>query len=304
MGLADDLVKVMRYRMLTAMPPDPTGTVSKKDLWGLVATYATWRRRVPADRPRRVHVSPELLANPVLGQDQNGTKLLSLVREIADGVDLRPRMSIAVEDAYTLPVPAVLERRRDTRDMDRLLADWGVHHLHLNNVRGQHPEFVKRSRHVLFAVFQPDDAYLIDLRDHERDGGDNWSALSILETIVRNWPDAGIMLRSSFATGLTQQWSDDDRRDLRRAGIAGGTAEIDGEVWTARSFGQTITGQPVVAQRHAMKVHWTISELDVQAEIAPYALPREAWTAGVVGDEFGLLNGQTFHSLGSLLPPS
>jgi hypothetical protein len=134
----------------------------------------------------------------------------------------------------------------------------------------------------------------------------NWSAQSILETVVANWPDAGIMVRSQFAVGLTQHWNDEQRRELRLAGVSGGVVEIDGHVWSSSAIGQTLMGQPIIAQRHAMKVHWTISELDANAELAhasaEYGLTRDGWAAAVHEDQFGFINGRTFHRLGSLVP--
>lgn len=120
--------------------------------------------------PRRVHVSRELLANPDRAQYGDGLK--SDVREIAFGTDLRPRMSTGVDHAYEPWMhPATERKRRDVRHPDRLLAEWGVHHLHL--CTSPHPKLSgckARSRHVLFAVFHRDDAYLIDVYDHESNG--------------------------------------------------------------------------------------------------------------------------------------
>src|SRR4051812_6837512 len=61
----------MRFRMLSALLPDPTGTLNDSDLWSLVAIYVTWYRRVPAAY-RGVHLSRELLANPAREQYGDG----------------------------------------------------------------------------------------------------------------------------------------------------------------------------------------------------------------------------------------
>jgi hypothetical protein len=306
--LLHELERVTRRQMLAALPVDPAGTLRDTDFRTLHSIYATWRGRVPSAQPKRVHLSAELLANPE--RCAYGDGLAAVLREIAMGTDLRPRTSTAVEHAYALEPPPVLTRRRSGRQHDRLLADWEIHHLHLSTDRHhRRPEFVKRSGHVLFAAFVGGDAYLIDLRPHERDGA-NWSELAILETVVRNWPDAGILQASDFAIGLVGgNWSDEDRRELREAGISGGMVEIDDRVWSAG--GQSVGGTPLNVAKHCMATNWFLSgysptadELgeELHAMAAEHGLPDGGWRAHVDGDDYGFVNGHLFVRFGSLLP--
>jgi hypothetical protein len=85
--------------------------------------------------------------------------------------------------------------------------------------------FVERAGDLLFAAFKPDDAYLIGVYGHLTD----WARRDILEVVVHNWPDAGIML-ATFAVGLTQQFADAERQELRHAGISSSMIEIEGKV--------------------------------------------------------------------------
>lgn len=294
--------------MLRELPVDPTATMRELDFRALHQDYATWKGRVPAARPRRVHVSPELLANPE--RLAYGDGLAAALREIANGDDLRPRMSTAIEHAYEPFVPPLLARRRPPeRHVDRLLADWGLHHLHLGNQpHRKRREFIERSRHVLFVAFKMDDAYLVSVTEHESDGA-NWSALAILEVIVRNWPDEGILYASNFATGLVGgNWSDEDRQELRRAGVSTGAVEIDGRVWSAG--GQGLTGVPVHVAQHCMGVSWQLSgyeptEEQVREHLASAAerhgVPDD-WRAITHGEEYGFYSESVFVPYGSLLP--
>jgi hypothetical protein len=294
--------------MLCELPVDPTATMRELDFRALHQDYATWKSRVPAARPRRVHISPELLANPE--RRPYGDGLAAAVREIAAGDDLRPRMSTAIEQAYELFVPPLLARRRPReRHVDRLLADWGLHHLHLGHKpHRRQTGFIERSPHVLFAALKPDDAYLVDLAEHESDGA-NWSALAILEVIVRNWPDAGILLASNFVTGLVGgNRSDEDRQELRRAGVSTGMVEIDGQVWSAG--GQGLTGVPMQVIQHCMGVSWQLSGYDPTEEQVREHLTSAAerhgvpndWRAVVHGDEYGFSSEGVFAPYGSLVP--
>lgn len=295
--------------MIRELPTDPTATMRELDFRALHQVYATWRGRVPAPRPRRVHISRELLANP--DRARYGDGLADMLREIANGDDLRPRMSTAIGGAYTPNVPPFLARRRHERHMDRLLADWGLHHLHLySEAHRTRQGFLRRSSHVLFVAFLPDDAYLVDLALHESDGA-NWAALAILQLIVHNWPDAGVLMPSNYVTGLAHgNWSDEDRQELRAAGLAAGAVEIDGRLWVAGLGGQGLTGVPMPVAQHCMGVSWLLSgyqpteqELSEQltAMAAKHGVPDE-WHGMVNGEDFGFFSSGVFVRYGSLLP--
>lgn len=293
--------------MLAALPLDPTATLREQDFRSLHSIYATWRGRVPAAMPRSVHVSAELLANPE--RIPCGAGLWAVVREIAEGADLRPRMSTAIGCAYVYEPPPLLARRRRGRQHDLLLADWGIHHLHLSPGHGPNsPEFVGRTGRVLFTAFVGCDAYLIDLRPHESDGA-NWSELAILETVVRNWPEAGIVQSSEYVLGLKGgNWTDDQRKALRAAGISGGV-EIDGRVWSPG--GQSLMGTPGRVERHCMATSWFLSGFEptedrLRDQLSAMALKHgvpDDWHGHVDGDDVGFLSaGGVFVRYGSLLP--
>lgn len=262
---------------------------------------------MPAAHPRRVHVSHELLANP--DRAGYGDGFAAVVREFALGDELRPRMSTAIEHAYAPRGSPLLARRRRGRHLDRLLADWGIHHLHLHSEpHRKRPEFTRRSPHVLLSAIRPHDAYLIDIRAHESDGA-NWSELAIRETVVRNWPDAGILQAANYVTGLEGgNWSDEDRRALREAGVSTGIVEIDGRVWLAS--GQGLTGIPQPVGTHCMGVSWfltgyqpTDNELRVQlsAMAAKHGVP-DNWHGHVEGEDFGFVSAGVFAPYGCLVP--
>src|SRR3954454_8339067 len=192
--------------------------------------------------------------------------------------------------------------------VDRLLADWGLHHLHLKT--GPHPKlagFTDRSDHLLFAAFMPDDAYLIDLVRHESDGA-NWAALHVLEVVVRNWPDSGVLIASNYVTGIKGgNRTDDDRRALRVAGLSTGMVEIEGRVWAAGLRG---AGARLPIAQHCMRVSWIPSGYeptedhvgrDLAAIAEKHGQPND-WRAIVYGQDFGFYSDGLFVPYGSLLP--
>jgi hypothetical protein len=303
----DQLERKMRLHMLRAMPNDPTGALAALDLRSLVHDYVTWRSRVPAAFPRNVHLSDALLANPARRRYSEG--LAATLRELAFGHELRPRMSTAVLHASDIEVPAAVTRRpRRRKDRDLLLAEWGIHHLHLSVARGRHPDFVRRTDHVLFVAFRRNDAYLLDLRRHEANG-DNWAAKDLLEIAVRNWADGGILDHVESAIGLEgDEPTDEQRRTLREAGV-NLAVEIDGRVYLPP--GQTLDGAPLAAARHAMLVRATLDALRTDPEWREAALrdaaerhdvAGSAWRPIVHGEEFGYVNAGVFVPFGSLTP--
>jgi hypothetical protein len=294
--------------MIAELPADPTGTMRELDFRSLHSVYAAWRGRVPPARPRRVHIAPDLFTNPDRLRYSEG--LAAALREIAFGDDLRPRMSAQIEHAYTPWEPSSLLRKpARQRHVDRLLADWGLHHLHLGTTpHPRQPEFVSRTPHVLFVAFKAADAYLVDLAEHESDGA-NWSALKLLEVVVRNWPDAGILIGSNFVTGLKGgNWPDDDRRALRRAGISTGAVEIDGRVWS--TGGQTLGGVSMHVARHCMSVNWKLmgydpTEQQVKDDLTAMAEKHavaDQWRAIINAEDFGFYSSGVFVRYGALLP--
>jgi hypothetical protein len=301
----------MRRHMLRELPVDRTATLRDLPFRALHTVYATWRVRVPHATPRTVHFSRELLATADGFTDADG--LATTVREIAEGRDLSPRMSTAIEHAYRLEPPPLLARNTSRgRQYDGLLADWGIHHVHLGVA--PHPrqrQFVGRTGYVLFAVFGPADAYVVDLQRHESDGA-NWSALSILEIIVSNWPDAGIVVPAHTDMRLQHgNWSDEERQQLRVAGIAGGAVEIDGQVWMAGGGGQSLAGSPMAVGQHSMAISWLLAgydptERDLGEQLRGMAFKHDVsdgpWQPVVDCENFGFFCDGLFVEYGSLLP--
>jgi hypothetical protein len=107
----------------------------------------------------------------------------------------------------------------------------------------------------VFAVFRPNDAYLIGLYRHL-----DWARRSILETMIRNWPDAGIVIELQGVIGLTNDWGNRDRKQLREAGISGSMIEYHGAVWAAASVGQTLDGTPMLVAQAVMGLTWRLSD--------------------------------------------
>jgi hypothetical protein len=177
-----------------------------------------------------------------------------------------------------------------------MLAAWGVHHLHLSNIEGK-GGFNQRGRDLLYAIFQSDDAYLLGVYTH-----DDWDRVGLVEVIVRNWPSAGLFLKSNVAQGQAARFTDADRRILRRANINEALIEVDGSFYGPPGLGLTAAGGSVSAARRAMAYMENLRQLRESLDDRLNAFGREldeaaghpvtgAWGPHVHDGQIGLLRG-------------
>ncbi len=129
----------------------------------LLAIYGNWRRRQVDPVPRFVHQSAALKASRYHYDPTYKFEIAKLVNKLQVGGDVGPHLSERVRDAYKAPNPAKPKKLSDRRDIDMLLNDWGVHHLHLSSAPGK-KGFNARTKMVLMAVILRNDAYLSKLR--------------------------------------------------------------------------------------------------------------------------------------------
>jgi hypothetical protein len=107
-------------------------------------------------------------------------------------------------------------------------------------------KFTEHSHDLVFAVFTGTDAYLIGVYDHR-----SWGLTEVLKIVVRNWPNAGLMLET-HAIGLSQDFSDDERLELRKNGINTVGVVVDNKLWVPSALGISLDGSSSRAGRRAM----------------------------------------------------
>lgn len=197
-----------------------------------------------------------------------------------------------MRSVYVSPNELKEGTRHLRKDRDGLLADWGIHHLHLSMEPGKEG-LVRRTRDLLFAIFRPDDAYLLGIYPHLE-----WAPLEALEIVVGNWPTADLMLGSMSDVRASQTFTDKERPAFRNAGGTG-LVEIDGRLFMPR--GQTGDGTPIDVMRRVHAVAWALTDLregNYDDRLADVARRHEArygrpplprWLPGVVGDQCVLM---------------
>jgi hypothetical protein len=222
-------------------------------------------------------------------------EIAELVRKMEAGEDLKPHLSRAVDTAFlSVQERAAFPQHQREKDLDRMLADWGIHHLHLSNVV-EADGFVTRGNNLLFALFSRNDAYLVGIYTHR-----DWLHEELVAIIVRNWPGVGPFHKLNYALGPTHTPTEEERRQHRKLGVSGGFVEVDGD-WYG-TLGQTAAGMPFLHTRSPMALGEQIRLLrdDPEGRLAEWAAALDAeagrpvlgdWSPYVEGDIVGLLRG-------------
>lgn len=230
------------------------GYKAPADPWDVGVAYFNLLKRLIPVRPRRVHESPTLTC-----PDGVRAGYEEVVRKVRAGEDLRPHLSRNLE-------------KRDFNDL--LLNDWGIHHLHLGT-EIEEDGFVKRTKHILFARFERDDAYLIDIKEHGP-GADPWTDRQLLQTIADTWPT---VLAPYECPGVE---ADDERMmstaTARKLGFVIPIV-INGKVYAPTGGGMTTAKVGVVVVRavvHRAEVVQKLEEAVVQAKERIFELARGA----------------------------
>ncbi len=178
---------------------------------------------------------------------QRARDFAALIDDIEKGRDLRKYLSRGVEIAAEVPGVALGRRR----DLDLMLNDWGVHHLHIS-MQVEADGYVKRDDPLLFAIFRPKAAYLIDVMGH----GD-WTRDHLVEVLADEWPDEGIIhqikgSKGLQVVGLARKYTEEERARLRKKGI-NVLLEVGGKVFVPAG-GMSTAGTTIQATRAADKL--------------------------------------------------
>lgn len=206
-----NLVESVRRWVIANLPynhsdTDIVGALNEKNAHGLLVTYHNWMSRLVQPIPRQIEYSVAFRANPY--RETFSDALAAIEQDVRAGNDLTKYLSKGVRVALKLP-----GRRRGASDLDMLLNDWGVHHLHLA-VEIQADGFVQRTGPLLFARFVRDTAYFLDIADHGE-----WTKESVAEALVNEFPDAGGVHVVRGVVGVSREYTDEEHHRLRVAGV-------------------------------------------------------------------------------------
>lgn len=225
----------------------------------LTIRFVNWLDRLIHPHPRQVFLSREITSNPRYNKHIADVAMLMLMVERGD--ELTPHLSRSIRHGYELPrlKGKNLNRRKD---LDMMLNDWGVHHLHLSaDVEGD--SFVRRNDILLFAIFTDTAAFFLDLCRHGE-----WTNQHIVEVAVRNWPDQELFykLEGVVAGG---GYTAEQHKTLRGAGITA-MIQVDGVAYMSRSAGINTVGNSGRSMMKAMRLNRELREVERRLRDDPH----------------------------------
>lgn len=215
-----------------------------------IIDYLNFKSKIVSQTPRTVFLSQEVKKSLLVNDIQTLQSFNFIVDKIQNGQDLKFHQS---------------KTTLDPKFNDLLFNDWIIHHFHLSdkNSKPWQP-FYDRSNFLLFAIFSPNQAFLVDIRNHNEI--DIWSKKEFLEIIDRNWPSMLKTNEHEYAKLLSSSYSDKDIGILRRKGYALGTTVVNGKIVINPGIGITTSGHNLLIVKQANDVirhlYETMSEIE------------------------------------------
>jgi hypothetical protein len=243
------------------------------DAHRLLVVFHNWMNRLVKPQPRTVVKSIAFQQNPATAQ--RASDLAQIIDDIEQGRNLTKYLSRGVVRAVA-QVPGQSPRR----DLDLMLNDWGVHHLHIST-QIDPDGFVSRGKKknadepLLFAAFSQKAAYLIDIMKH----GD-WNREHILEVIAAEWPDEGIIHEVKGVQGLKNPITEEQRATLRRKHV-NKQFEFHGKIFMPIGF-MSSAGTTMAATREGDKLLDRIAVFEQELARNPRGLAADFEKHGLV----------------------
>lgn len=217
--------------------PELMAHLETKDAHELSIIFLNQQSRLVPATPRKVLQSTSVKNNQLAAEQQGA--LEAIISDIEAGRSLKKYLSRSIKIATVLPSENPSSKHRP--DLDLMLNAWGIHHLHLST-SVDNDVFVPRTRQLLFVVFNPDNAYLLDVKPHGC-----WNSKHFIEILVREFPESDTFNIVKGTIGLAQEYDDDDIANLRKKFI-NSMFMVDGKVVQPRP-GMVSTGTTIQATR-------------------------------------------------------
>ncbi|NIY91154.1 hypothetical protein [Vibrio diazotrophicus] len=177
---------------------EKVGYKANEDSFVTLANVFTLSRMFISPIPRRVYVAEDFIIPP-----KYDAAIKQIINDLKIGNNVNARLSRRIKDkkVYT----------------DRMLADWGIHHLHLGEEvirKGKNEGLIEGHKEILFVWVTNNDAYLIGIFDH-----DSWTKTQVLEIVHDNWYHLLKPYEVRKDAILTREVTDLNRLELRNACI-------------------------------------------------------------------------------------
>lgn len=172
---------------------------------------------------------------------------------------------------------------------DNLWADWGIHHLHLSlNPVNSTKKYSDRAEWVLFLKVYKNAVLFIDIKHHDKTiEPDLFSQKNLVETFIRNWPEAAEMFEMRGVSGLANihPTTDADIANFRKNGV-NMPIVMGGKVYAPFGMGMTAAITAASVSTHRNKLFHCAKQIEkiFIDEDGPYM--KEIKSLGVNNPEF------------------
>jgi hypothetical protein len=183
----------------------------------VLRSYFSFKHRLIIPRPRKIHTPFNFFCPP---QYTQGLAQLRIAIEL--GADLTPCQS---------------RRILNLKEVDPLLNDWGIQHLHLGTELEANRPLIKGTKDVLFVFFRDDDAYFITIADHS-----SWTDQGMLRVLHDNFPEVIQSWQAKDILAIDPIPSDADIKKMRKHRINTALEIYPGVFYSAPGGGYAMDG--------------------------------------------------------------
>jgi hypothetical protein len=202
--------------------PDVVAALRNKHPGAILALYYNWCNRLISAHPRKVMRSEPF--NKRLVSAEQPDVIGKIIADIEQGVELTKYLSRRVRVGFELPKNSTKKKLGRLQHLDLLLNEWRIHHFHLDSTVEAHG-FVKRGAPLLFAMFLPEKAYLLDIGTRG-----NFADERLVHIAIETWPDEQLFLEIKGILGprgetltrstIVDNYEELDSQALSRSGTA------------------------------------------------------------------------------------
>jgi hypothetical protein len=215
--------------------------------------------------PRNVFISKELKSRII--PIENRLALISIENKIRTGIDVNYHKNKGTFDpTYN----------------DLLLNDWIIHHLHLSDKKtNKNQRFYDRTKYVLFAAFNPTQAFLIDIRTHGKNGEPHvFARKELLEIMDNNWPTILKDYNVEDDIKLTHNPTDEEIDTARKKGLTFFATKVNERAIINPGIGITTSGHNIHIVKRANEIvryiQESLMEIDKDTEGIKMALSEQS----------------------------
>ena len=146
-------------------------------------------------------------------------------------------------------------------NQDKLLNDWGIHHIHFKE---------EKTKELLFVFFNQKNAYLIDIMPHENPELEiiTWANSNLIQILHNNWPDLLIPYKMNLVAEC--RITDKNRQALRNNNANAFITVLDGTTYMPLGGGLVSSGHgitDIIQKDKTIEVIKTMQEY-LQKELA------------------------------------